>query len=79
MARPLRIQYPGAWYHITCRGNERGRIYRDDRDRKKFLELLGESVRGFSVEVHCYVLMSNHFHFLLKTLLANLDRFQSEA
>lgn len=78
MARPLRIQYPGAWYHVTCRGNERGAIYRDDKDRRKFLERLEESLRDFSVEVHCYCLMSNHFHFLLKTRLANLDRFMQQ-
>jgi REP element-mobilizing transposase RayT len=75
MARPLRIEYPGAWYHVTSRGNERGRIFADDRDRKRFLEALEESIERFKVEVHCYVLMSNHFHFLLRTLQANLSRF----
>ncbi len=72
MARPLRIQYPGAWYHVTCRGNERGPIYQDDKDKKRFLTTLEESVEAFHVEVHCYTLMSNHFHFLLKTTEANL-------
>jgi len=75
MARPLRIQYPGAWYHVTCRGNERASIYQDDKDRKRFLATLEESVDAFRVEVHCYTLMSNHFHFLLKTPEANLSRF----
>jgi putative transposase len=75
MARPLRIEYPGAWYHVTCRGNERASIYRDDDDRRRFLKVLEESVETFDVEVHCYVLMSNHFHFLLKTPEGNLSRF----
>ncbi|MDY7029361.1 MAG: transposase [Spirochaetota bacterium] len=75
MARPLRVEYEGAWYHITTRGNERGRIFRDDRDRKKFIDILRASALLYQVEVHCYVLMSNHFHLLLKTVLANLSRF----
>ncbi|MDD5556867.1 MAG: transposase [bacterium] len=75
MARPLRIEYPGAWYHVSSRGNERGRIFGDDKDRLRFLEALEESIEKFEVEVHCYVLMGNHFHFLLRTLKANLSRF----
>jgi putative transposase len=75
MARLLRIQYPGAWYHVTCRGNERASIYQDDKDRKKFLAALEESVDAFRVELHCYALMSNHFHVLVKTPEANLSRF----
>jgi len=75
MARPLRIQYPNAWYHVTCRGNARTPIFRGDSDRYKFLALLEESSLDFNVEVHCYCLMRNHFHLLVKTPLANLDRF----
>jgi REP element-mobilizing transposase RayT len=75
MARPLRIEYAGAWYHVTSRGNERREIFRDDKDRMRFLEALRESIERFKVEVHCYVLMSNHFHFLLRTREANLSRF----
>ena len=75
MVRPFRIEYPNAWYHVTCRGIERSNIFRDDNDRKRFLEVLGKSAEVFHVEVHCYVLMSNHFHFLLKTPEANLSRF----
>jgi len=75
MARSLRIEYPGAWYHVTCRGNERALIYRDDDDRRRFLKVLEDSAETFTVEVHCYVLMSNHFHFLLKTPEGNLSRF----
>ena len=75
MTRPLRIEYPGTWYHVTSRGNERGEIFRDDKDRIRFLRALEESSERFKVEVHCYVLMSNHFHFLLRTREANLSRF----
>ena len=60
---------------MTSRGNERREIFRDDNDRIRFLNALQESIEQFNVEVHCYVLMSNHFHFLLRTREANLSRF----
>jgi putative transposase len=75
MARPLRIQYPGAWYHVTSRGNERRRIFADEEDCKKFLEIVAESVESFRVQLHCYVLMGNHFHLLLMTPGGNLQAF----
>jgi len=75
MARPLRIEYPGAWYHVTSRGNERAAIFRDDFDRHVFIKILRESLEAFAVEVHGFVLMANHYHLLLKTLLGNLCRF----
>jgi REP element-mobilizing transposase RayT len=75
MSRPLRIEYPGAWYHVACRGNQRLKIFGDDKDRKRFLKTLRESAEAFNVEVHCYVLLRNHFHFLLRTPEANLGRF----
>jgi putative transposase len=75
MARQLRIEYPGAWYHVTSRGNERGEIYKDDKDRIRFLGALEESSERYKVEVHCYVLMSNHFHLLLRIRESNLSRF----
>src|SRR6266511_4267743 len=74
MARPLRIEYPGAYYHITSRGNERKAIFRDDEDRVKFLELLGRAVEEFYIRLHGYVLMSNHYHILLETPNGNLNR-----
>jgi REP element-mobilizing transposase RayT len=74
MARPLRIEKAGGWYHVTSRGNERKRIYRDDRDREHFLELLAEMVSRFGVRLHCYVLMDNHYHLLLELTEANLSR-----
>lgn len=75
MVRPLRIEYPNAWYHVTCRGNQRMPIFKDERDRCKFLDSLIESLEAFQVELHCYAIMKNHFHFLLKTPEANLGRF----
>ncbi len=57
MARPLRIQYPGAVYHITCRGNARADIYKDNKDRKAFLEILRESQKIYSIKIYSYVLM----------------------
>ncbi len=75
MTRPIRIEYPDAWYHVTSRGNERQNIFRDDRDRRKFLVILADNLDRFQVELHGYALMSNHFHLLLKTPDANLKRF----
>ena len=74
MARPLRVERPNARYHITVRGNERKAIYREERDRAHFLELLAESTERYRVRVHAYVLMDNHFHLLLETPQANLSR-----
>jgi putative transposase len=75
MARPLRIEYPGAVYHITCRGNEKKPIFRDSQDRKAFLEILDQSQKIFSVHLFAYVLMDNHFHLLAETPLGNLSQF----
>lgn len=75
MARPLRIQYPDAVYHVTCRGNEKKDIFRDDADRSRFVQLLNQSVNIYTVKLHSYVLMTNHFHLLVETPLANLSEF----
>ncbi len=61
MARPLRIQYPGAVYHVTARGNERKPIVRDDKDRYSFPRVLEEMVEHFRILVHAWVLMDNHY------------------
>jgi putative transposase len=74
MARPLRIERAGAWYHITGRGTERRVIYKDDRDRRRFLDLLAEAVDLFNLGVHGYVLMGNHYHLIAETREANLSR-----
>jgi REP element-mobilizing transposase RayT len=68
MARPLRVEYPGAVYHITSRGNEKKSIFRDSLDREVFLEILIQSKRIYGIQILAYVLMDNHFHFLLKAL-----------
>ncbi len=75
MARALRIQYPGAVYHVTCRGNERQAIFKDDADRKRFLQILVQSVNIYSVKLYSYVIMTNHFHLLLETPKGNLSEF----
>jgi putative transposase len=75
MARPLRIQYPGALYHLTNRGNERKRIFRDDEDRQQFLAILSKALDTYSVAMHSYVLMNNHWHMLAQTPLGNVSEF----
>lgn len=75
MARPLRIQFPGAIYHITCRGNERREIFYEDEDKRIFLDVLKKSLEIYNVNLFAYVLMKNHFHFLLKTPKGNLSEF----
>lgn len=71
----MRIQYPGAVYHVTCRGNERRNIFQDDDDRKKFLRILSQSLNIYTVKLRAYVLMDNHFHLLVETPLGNLSEF----
>jgi len=67
MARPLRLEYPGAIYHVMSRGHERSRIFGSDRDRERWLELLGWAAGRERWEVHAYCLMSNHYHLLVET------------
>ena len=73
MARPVRIEFENAVYHVTARGNERKDIYRDDADRLCFLETLEEAVERFGVVIHAFCLMPNHYHLLLQTPRANLS------
>ena len=74
MARPLRIEFEGALYHVTSRGNARQAIFLDDEDRERFLERLGKVVDRFGWLCHAYCLMTNHYHLLLETPAANLSR-----
>ncbi len=74
MARPLRIKFPGAFYHVTSRGNERKNIYKSKRDREKFLEYLGEAHERYGAIIHAYCLMTNHYHLLIETPNANLPQ-----
>ena len=75
MARPLRIQYEGAVYHVTCRGNDRKDIFKDDADRQRFLRILNQAVNIYTIKLCSYVLMTNHFHLLVETPLGNLSEF----
>lgn len=74
MARPLRIEYEGAFYHLTARGNEKKAIFRDDNDRKVFFEYLKEQVLRYDIKVYCYCLMGNHYHLLIETPYGNLAK-----
>src|SRR5713226_6360530 len=73
MARPLRIEYPGAVYHLTSRGNARKKIFLNDSDRDEFLATLGWVVERFGWRCHAYCLMDNHFHLLIETPQPNLS------
>ena len=74
MARPLRVNIEDGWYHAYARGLNRMGIYGDDRDREHFLELLEAMRERYLVELHGYVLMSNHYHLVVRTPEANLSR-----
>ena len=74
MARQLRLEYEGAIYHITARGNERKKIYHSQRDYTKFKEYLKLSKKRFGCIVHAYVLMGNHYHLILETPEGNLSK-----
>ncbi|MGQ0654743.1 MAG: transposase [Betaproteobacteria bacterium] len=74
MARPLRIEYAGALYHITSRGNARAAIYVDDADRRIFLRFLASAITRFKWRLYAYCLMGNHYHLLAETPLPNLSR-----
>ena len=73
MARPLRIEFEGAIYHITCRGNARNDIFLDAKDRTMFLGFLGKAVERCSWLCHAYCLMNNHYHLLVETPDANIS------
>jgi len=74
MARPLRIEFPGAFYHITARGNEGREIFGSLRDRQQFLSYLESAVRRYHAVIHVYCLMGNHYHLLLETPSGNLSQ-----
>lgn len=74
MSRPLRIQYAGAFYHVTSRGNERKDIFKGDRDRERFLNYLESAAQRYGAIFHCYCLMNNHYHLLIETPDSNLSQ-----
>ncbi len=75
MARPPRIEFPGALYHVTSRGNARRNVFLRDADRLRFLEQLERCLEHYDVRLFAYVLMDNHYHLFAQTRRANLSRF----
>ena len=74
MARPLRVEYEGAFYHVTSRGNEKKEVFSSSEDYEKFKSYLYEAREKFGYKLHAYVLMTNHFHLLIETPEGNLGR-----
>ena len=74
MARPLRIEYAGAFYHVMHRGNAGSDLFQNDRDREKLLEYFGKAVERYEIKVHTYCLMTNHYHLLIETPHPNLSQ-----
>lgn len=72
MGRPLRIEYPGALYHVTSRENEKRRIFLQDSDRLRFLRILEEYHDRYGILIHNYILMNNHYHLIIETPRGNL-------
>jgi REP element-mobilizing transposase RayT len=72
MARPVRIQYADAVYHVMARGNQGREVFGDHQDRQRFLDTLGEACAKTGWQLHAYVLMPNHYHLLLQTPEPNL-------
>jgi REP element-mobilizing transposase RayT len=79
MARPLRIEFPGAVYHVTSRGDRREPIYRDEVDRRLHLDVLAAAMDRFDAQLLAYCLMGNHFHLVLHTRQPNLSRLMRHA
>jgi len=73
MVRPLRVEYPGAYYHVINRGNAGEKIFLRRRDKEKFLEYLEKATERFSIIIHIYCIMSNHYHLLIETPQPNLS------
>jgi putative transposase len=74
MSRPIRIEFSGALYHVTSRGDRRESIYEDDQDRARFLEILAHVIEDYNWVCHAYCLMTNHYHLVIETPDANLSK-----
>ncbi len=74
MARPLRIEYPGAWYHVLNRGRRKEKVFFQESDYPMFMDILEESTDVFNLEVHAYSFIPNHYHLLIRTPDGNLSR-----
>jgi len=74
MARKSRIEYPGAFYHVMTRGNRKQVVFKDDKDRLKFLRKLLEYKEKYGFALYAYILMKNHIHLLIETRDVPLSR-----
>ncbi|MEJ7807666.1 MAG: transposase [Telluria sp.] len=74
MTRPLRLEFPGALYHVTSRGNRQGAIFLNDNDRFAWLDVLGNVCARCHLVVHAYCQMGNHYHLLVETIEGNLSQ-----
>ncbi|MDY6857454.1 MAG: transposase [Thermodesulfobacteriota bacterium] len=74
MARPLKITYPIAFYHVTSHGNERKVIFKSKRDRQKFLDYFESATQKYNTVIHEFCLMDTHYHLLLETPSGNLPQ-----
>jgi REP element-mobilizing transposase RayT len=74
MARPIRIEYPGAVYHVICRSNNRQAVFRDDQDRRRYLEKLSLYCQEKNAALLSYCLLSNHVHLRVETPEGNLSK-----
>ncbi len=74
MTRPLRVEFPGAFYHITTRGNARGRIFISDKDREQLLFIFGQTADKFNWRCYSYCFMGNHYHLVIQTIDPTLSR-----
>ena len=74
MARPLRIEFDGAVYHVTSRGDERKEIFKTVSDRQQFLSYLSSATTRYGAAIHCYCMMGNHYHLFLQTPQGNLSQ-----
>ncbi|CAN7598632.1 transposase [Massilia sp. LjRoot122] len=74
MTRPLRLEFPGALYHVTSRGNRKNPIYRHDLDRRQWLEVLAHVCERYNFVIHSFCQMTNHYHLLVETVEGNLSR-----
>lgn len=78
MSRKPRVWYPGAIYHVICRGNHRLSIFRSDEDRINFLSILSDLRKEYSYHVLCYCLMTNHFHMIIETLEHSITQIMTK-
>ncbi|WP_343732486.1 transposase [Duganella sp.] len=74
MTRPLRLEFPGALYHVTSRGDHKALIFYDDTDRAMWLQTLGEVCARFHFSIHAFCQMNNHYHLLLETTEGKLSK-----